>query len=186
MSDIWKQEASKESPNGSNQSPDVTSKVTACAEDVNDISIINAQLPEEVTPKPVPTTGIINRCSVEEDENGENRNMQNGNEGDLNDGSRNISERLSAALVNVNAKEDLVKQHAKVAEEAIAGTKTAVNIKCIPPFLSVIFKINHWLNSIAWLPLHHLLNISFMMCGMCLWNNSAAVKLANYPVCSSS
>ncbi|XP_057442690.1 filament-like plant protein isoform X2 [Lotus japonicus] len=121
------QEASKESPNGSNQSPDVTSKVTACAEDVNDISIINAQLPEEITPKPVPTTGIINRCSVEEDENGENRNMQNGNEGDLNDGSRNISERLSAALVNANAKEDLVKQHAKVAEEAIAGWEKAEN-----------------------------------------------------------
>lgn len=34
---------------------------------------------------------------------------------------RCLTEKLSAALVNVSAKEDLVKQHAKVAEEAIAG-----------------------------------------------------------------
>ena len=30
-------------------------------------------------------------------------------------------DKLSAALVNISAKEDLVKQHAKVAEEAVAG-----------------------------------------------------------------
>lgn len=40
---------------------------------------------------------------------------------DTNDSVKNLSERLSAALLNVRAKEDLVKQHAKVAEEAIAG-----------------------------------------------------------------
>lgn len=34
---------------------------------------------------------------------------------------KKLIEKLSAALVNVSAKEDLVKQHAKVAEEAIAG-----------------------------------------------------------------
>ncbi|KAF3626802.1 hypothetical protein FXO38_29053 [Capsicum annuum] len=32
-----------------------------------------------------------------------------------------LIEKLSAALVSVSAKEDLVKQHAKVAEEAVAG-----------------------------------------------------------------
>lgn len=34
---------------------------------------------------------------------------------------KSLTEKLSAALVNVSAKEELVKQHAKVAEEAVAG-----------------------------------------------------------------
>jgi hypothetical protein len=32
-----------------------------------------------------------------------------------------LTDKLSAALVNVSAKDDLVKQHVKVAEEAVAG-----------------------------------------------------------------
>lgn len=40
---------------------------------------------------------------------------------DISDSVRALTEKLSAALMNVSAKEDLVKQHAKVAEEAIAG-----------------------------------------------------------------
>lgn len=32
-----------------------------------------------------------------------------------------LTEKLSAALLNISAKEDLVKQHAKVAEEAVSG-----------------------------------------------------------------
>ncbi|XP_075075394.1 filament-like plant protein isoform X3 [Nicotiana tabacum] len=40
---------------------------------------------------------------------------------------RKLIEKLSAALVNVSAKEDLVKQHVKVAEEAVAGWEKAEN-----------------------------------------------------------
>lgn len=40
---------------------------------------------------------------------------------DLKDSVRILTEKLSAALANVSAKDDLVKQHAKVAEEAVAG-----------------------------------------------------------------
>ena len=32
-----------------------------------------------------------------------------------------LTEKLGAALLNIGAKEDLVKQHAKVAEEAVSG-----------------------------------------------------------------
>ncbi|CAL8103601.1 unnamed protein product [Prunus armeniaca] len=46
---------------------------------------------------------------------------------DVNDSVKSLTERLSAALVNVSAKEDLVKQHAKVAEEAVAGWEKAEN-----------------------------------------------------------
>ncbi|KAI4339714.1 hypothetical protein MLD38_024624 [Melastoma candidum] len=38
---------------------------------------------------------------------------------------RTLTEKLSAALVNISAKEDLVKQHSKVAEEAVAGWEKA-------------------------------------------------------------
>ncbi|OIW02444.1 hypothetical protein TanjilG_05037 [Lupinus angustifolius] len=103
------QEEPKESCNGSKHSPD-TSKAADCFEDDNDSSIINAQFPDEVTSKSVPTTGITNYGSLERNEN---------------DGLKILSEKLSARLVNVNAKEDLVQQHAKVAEEAIAGWEKA-------------------------------------------------------------
>lgn len=34
---------------------------------------------------------------------------------------KTLTEKLSAALLNSSAQEDLVKQHAKVAEEAVSG-----------------------------------------------------------------
>ncbi|XP_058724518.1 filament-like plant protein [Vicia villosa] len=121
------QEVSKESSNGSNHSPDVTSKAVTCDDDVDDCSVINEQLPDEVASTHLPSTCVVNGGSLEMNENGENKNISNGKEDDVSDGSRDMSEKLSAALVNVNAKEDLVKQHAKVAEEAIAGWEKAEN-----------------------------------------------------------
>ncbi|KAK1384500.1 filament-like plant protein [Heracleum sosnowskyi] len=47
--------------------------------------------------------------------------------GESSDHIKILTEKLSAALVNVGAKEDLVKQHAKVADEAIAGWEKAEN-----------------------------------------------------------
>ncbi|KAJ6306992.1 hypothetical protein OIU78_022148 [Salix suchowensis] len=46
---------------------------------------------------------------------------------DVNDRIKSLTEKLSAALVNDSAKDDLVKQHAKVAEEAVAGWEKAEN-----------------------------------------------------------
>ena len=40
---------------------------------------------------------------------------------DHSDNVRTLTEKLSAALLNISAKEELVKQHAKVAEEAVSG-----------------------------------------------------------------
>lgn len=39
----------------------------------------------------------------------------------LNETVKTLSAKLSEALVNIREKEDLVKQHAKVAEEAVSG-----------------------------------------------------------------
>ncbi|GMI93155.1 hypothetical protein HRI_002984800 [Hibiscus trionum] len=44
-----------------------------------------------------------------------------------NNNVRSLTEKLSAALMNISAKEDLVKQHAKVAEEAVSGWEKAEN-----------------------------------------------------------
>lgn len=43
----------------------------------------------------------------------------------VNDNIKSLREKLSAALINISAKEDLVKQHAKVAEEAVSGWEKA-------------------------------------------------------------
>ena len=93
------------------------------AEDVNDMLFVNAQSPE-VTSN---TIDNVNGSLSEEDENEAKDNIINIKDGDVADGLRNISEKLSAALVNVSAKEDSVKLHAKVAEEAIAGTYIVSN-----------------------------------------------------------
>ncbi|RDY10665.1 Filament-like plant protein, partial [Mucuna pruriens] len=138
-------EALNESPVEHNLSPDVTSKVVAIPEDINDMSFINAQSPDVTSkavanPEDINDTSFINAQSpevtshttdnlnddlLEEDENGAKDNILK--DGDVTNGLRNMSEKLSAALVNVSAKEDLVKQHAKVAEEAIAGWEKAEN-----------------------------------------------------------
>lgn len=41
---------------------------------------------------------------------------------DVQDSMKSLNEKLSAALLTISAKEDLVKQHTRVAEEAVAGT----------------------------------------------------------------
>ncbi|GER38732.1 hypothetical protein STAS_15256 [Striga asiatica] len=46
---------------------------------------------------------------------------------EVNETVKSLTQKLSAALVNISTKEDLVKQHAKVAEEAIAGWEKAEN-----------------------------------------------------------
>ncbi|KAL3014475.1 hypothetical protein AAZX31_06G108400 [Glycine max] len=112
-------EALNESPIGLNQSPEVTSKAVAIPEDINDMSFINAQSPEVTSH----TTDNGHDDLLKEDENGAKDSIIK--DGDVPDGLRNMSENLSAALVNVSAKEALVKQHVIVAEEAIAGWEKA-------------------------------------------------------------
>ena len=46
---------------------------------------------------------------------------------EVNDNVKSLTEKLSAALLNVGAKDDLVKQRAKVVEEAVAGWEKVEN-----------------------------------------------------------
>lgn len=43
------------------------------------------------------------------------------NDEEVSENVKALTDKLSSALLNVSAKEDLVKQHAKVAEEAVSG-----------------------------------------------------------------
>ncbi|CAJ1974226.1 unnamed protein product [Sphenostylis stenocarpa] len=107
-------EALNGSPIGHNQS-----KVVVIPDDINDMSFINAQSPEDTSH----TTDNVNDGLKDEDVNEGMINILK--DGNVTDGLRKMSEKLSAALVNVSAKEDLVKQHAKVADEAISGWEKA-------------------------------------------------------------
>ncbi|XP_041004907.1 filament-like plant protein 3 isoform X2 [Juglans microcarpa x Juglans regia] len=49
------------------------------------------------------------------------------NDEEVNNSVKTLTEKLSAALLNISAKEELVKQHAKVAEEAVSGWENAEN-----------------------------------------------------------
>ncbi|KAK4276732.1 hypothetical protein QN277_014847 [Acacia crassicarpa] len=118
------QDALTESPNGSNQSPVVTSKAEAGSEDVDRSLSMDAQA-SEVASKATTATDNASDDSLEDDVNDSKDNFRKVKEDDVNDGLKKLSEKLSAALVNVSAKEELVKQHAKVAEEAIAGWEKA-------------------------------------------------------------
>lgn len=43
------------------------------------------------------------------------------NDEDVNESVKTLKDKLSDALLNISVKDDLVKQHAKVAEEAVSG-----------------------------------------------------------------
>lgn len=56
---------------------------------------------------------------------------------EVNDSVKSLTEKLSAALLNISAKEDLVKQHAKVAEEAVSGIRSS--------FFTLATSVGNWL-----------------------------------------
>ncbi|KAL0917643.1 hypothetical protein M5K25_012720 [Dendrobium thyrsiflorum] len=65
-----------------------------------------------------PTEGSLNHAHSQEVSS-----INKGNEGHVT--VKSLTEKLSAALLDVAAKEDLIKQHAKVTEEAISGWETS-------------------------------------------------------------
>ncbi|KAL0462239.1 UNVERIFIED_CONTAM: Filament-like plant protein 3 [Sesamum latifolium] len=99
---LWRRKSSEKSPSGETESSGSVSSHSERFSDDQTLSALNTQSPE-VTSKAAPP----------------------GDE--LNDSVKALSEKLSEALLNIRAKEDLVKQHAKVAEEAVSGWERAEN-----------------------------------------------------------
>lgn len=101
---LWKRKSSERSPGETESSTSISSHSESNSDEkVDSRKSLNHTQSSEVTSK----------ISTENSE--------------VNDSFKSLTEKLSAALVNVGAKEDLVKQHAKVAEEAVAGWEKAEN-----------------------------------------------------------
>ncbi|KAL6522184.1 hypothetical protein OROMI_032061 [Orobanche minor] len=101
----WRKKSSERSPGESESSGSFSSH----SERYSDEQEILRESPNDSSQSPE----ITSKASLMEDE--------------VKETVKSLTEKLSAALVNVSAKEDLVKQHAKVAEEAIAGWEKAEN-----------------------------------------------------------
>ncbi|KAL1533615.1 filament-like plant protein [Salvia divinorum] len=102
---LWKRRASERSPGESESSGSFSSP----SERYSDEQDVSRESPNGSVQSPE----IMSKLSFTDDEAKEN--------------VKRLTEKLSAALVNVGAKEELVKQHAKVAEEAVAGWEKAEN-----------------------------------------------------------
>ncbi|KAH6833391.1 hypothetical protein C2S53_009075 [Perilla frutescens var. hirtella] len=98
---LWRRKSSEKSPTGETESSGSVSSHSERFSDDQTLSNHNIQSPE-VTSKAAPND-------------------------ELNDTVKILSEKLSEALHNIRVKEDLVKQHAKVAEEAVSGWEKAEN-----------------------------------------------------------
>ncbi|XP_059284050.1 filament-like plant protein 3 [Lycium ferocissimum] len=98
---LWRRKSSEKSPSGETESS--AGSISSLSERFSDDQVLlnhNIQSPE-VTSKTAP------------------------NDEELNETVKTLSAKLSEALVNIREKEDLVKQHAKVAEEAVSGWEKA-------------------------------------------------------------
>ncbi|KAM7511080.1 hypothetical protein LguiB_009955 [Lonicera macranthoides] len=103
---LWKRKSSEKSPGGETES---SGSISSHSERYSDEQEALKGSPNHSTQSPEVTSkvAILNE--------------------EVNDTVKSLTQKLSAALVNVGAKEDLVKQHAKVAEEAVAGWEKAEN-----------------------------------------------------------
>ncbi|XP_030485628.2 filament-like plant protein 1 isoform X1 [Cannabis sativa] len=115
---LWKRKSSERSPCESESTGSVSSHSERLSDDQQDAikgspNHYTQSLEPEVSSKAVAVTENSDDSSLKSE--------------DINYSVKTLTERLSAALVNVSAKEDLVKQHAKVAEEAVAGWEKAEN-----------------------------------------------------------
>ncbi|KAB5568596.1 hypothetical protein DKX38_002389 [Salix brachista] len=102
---LWKRKSSERSPGETDSSGSISSHSERFSDD---------QDPSKASPTDSAQSPEVTSKTTTKDE-------------DVNDRMKGLTEKLSAALVNVSAKDDLVKQHAKVAEEAVAGWEKAEN-----------------------------------------------------------
>ncbi|XP_022990098.1 filament-like plant protein 3 [Cucurbita maxima] len=111
----WKRKSSDKSPGETESSGSMSSYSERFSDEQDAVksSPTHETLSPEVTSKAV--------CKEDIDDDDDDSPKQE----DINDSVKDLTDRLSAALLNVREKEDLVKQHAKVAEEAIAGWEKA-------------------------------------------------------------
>ncbi|CAI9777547.1 unnamed protein product [Fraxinus pennsylvanica] len=99
---LWRRKSSEKSPNGETES---SGSITYHSERFSDDQASSNQSTH--------SPEVVSKAASSDEE--------------LNESVKTLSEKLSEALRNIRAKEDLVKQHAKVAEEAVSGWERAEN-----------------------------------------------------------
>ncbi|OIW18143.1 hypothetical protein TanjilG_31263 [Lupinus angustifolius] len=97
---LWRRKSSERSPGETESSGSMSSLSERFSDD--------QVYPAQVTPSPEVTSKVLS------------------NEEQVID-VKTLTDKLAAAILNISAKEDLVKQHAKVAEEAVSGWEKAEN-----------------------------------------------------------
>ncbi|CAN6330666.1 unnamed protein product [Urochloa humidicola] len=141
---LWRRKSSDKSPGGSDSSMSVSSHSEQCSDDqVQHHALIldHGQSPEDSSRNKYnysQETGAtrslngkvaagvnLNDSSPENGQSVEPHVSSNVRDDDVKETVRSLNEKLSAALRTIRAKEDLVKQHAKVTEEAVAGWEQA-------------------------------------------------------------
>ncbi|KAI3686778.1 hypothetical protein L1987_80465 [Smallanthus sonchifolius] len=104
---LWKRKSSDRSPGETESSTSISSHSESNSDEKAEQGSSRKSMNHSQSPE------VTSKVSTENSE--------------VNDSFKSLTDKLSAALVNVGAKEDLVKQHAKVAEEAVAGWEKAEN-----------------------------------------------------------
>ncbi|KAK4761003.1 hypothetical protein SAY87_005896 [Trapa incisa] len=99
---LWRRKSSEKSPRKNESSGSISSQSDRCSGE-QAYAAHTTQSPE-----------LTSKAVASDDE-------------DANDRLKTLSERLSDALLNIQAKEELVKQHSVVAEEAVSGWEKAEN-----------------------------------------------------------
>ncbi|WVZ88563.1 hypothetical protein U9M48_035069 [Paspalum notatum var. saurae] len=130
---LWRRKSSDKSPGGSDSSVSVSSHSEQCSDD-------QGQSPEASRSKfdysqesgaarslnGKLAAGLdLNDSNPERGQSGELHVSSNIRDEEIKESMKSLKDKLSAALLTIRAKEDLVKQHTKVTEEAVAGWEQA-------------------------------------------------------------
>ncbi|XP_038989834.1 uncharacterized protein LOC103701393 [Phoenix dactylifera] len=102
---LWRRKSSEKSPSDSESSGSMSSHSERCSDD-------------QEAMKGSPNNASPNHAQMLEV-------SSNIGDSEVHETAKSLTEKLSAALLNIRAKEELVKQHAKVAEEAVSGWEQA-------------------------------------------------------------
>ncbi|KAL7131952.1 hypothetical protein ABFS83_12G039600 [Erythranthe nasuta] len=126
---LWRRKSSEKSPSGETESSGSLSSHSERFSDDQTLSNHNIHSPE-VTSKGTQGDELdssVRTISEKLSANSPEITSKATQVDEFDHSVRALSEKLSKALLNIRAKEDLVKQHAKVAEEAVSGWEKAEN-----------------------------------------------------------
>jgi len=131
---LWRRKSSDKSPGGSDSSMSVSSHSEQCSDDQGQSPEASSRNKYDCSQETGTARSLngklaagmnLNDSSPEHGQSVGPHVSSNVRDEEIKETMRSLNEKLSAALLTIRAKEDLVKQHAKVTEEAVAGWEQA-------------------------------------------------------------